>query len=1148
MPLMQPLTFGARRSGAMGELSPDEEESLIRKAGRSTLSGIGKVGAVLDLPGSVVRDLLTWLPGGRGANPFDQFLSPTSFENRTYGRDLLTDWGLQNRNKETGISGWADDPMEGVRDLSGFAVDVLTDPLMLFGLGAKAVGKGGQIASKSGLLDDVGRVAAQKANVPLGTIGPRQARLTTSLDDLIAHGPPDALQRAQTAFDPGGVGKLLTPELRSQPVGGLASVQPPFMDPLGLIGTGPTAQKVAKFLDTYSPNPFELGSKYKNSTLGRSVGSLMDATRQGKLTAEAVPYAQGAFKGVSEGLQDAKGYGTELAERLSKAGLTDSDSAKAIRQFAEDIPGARDAGGVGAAIKQGHADDFARKVAAGLNPKVLEDASGAGYSFRQSAAKKGSATTIPTGARSEADAARYEIFKGHSGGTVGVESVITDPRLDAMFDRVAAAIAVPGATPAVRATAIDVLADQIRTLHGSAIQPTFRARNAANDFVFDGGRTIPAAEVRSQGRWNAAGNWERVNSSGAVTETLIPKQSDRFKAIADYMLENPEVRKQGLFTNHPVADFVRSREITNTQLANADATYGYVSAYAKPAGTFGKDGVSVGDIFREVGLDGPEALPNFARQLGVAVPTTAAEMSALRAMELPKNLADDWLREVPKWKVPESLEPISKAIDSFTNLFKASVLTWPARYVRDIMSGQARNIEAKMWDTGSAFGAHAILHGDDVSGAARIPAVQQWLTQRGMAATDKNGTDAIRQLYAKLGPGRAIEQSDVASRAPLDYSNGIDDLLKIIPGQQKSTVAENIGGVLNTAIGRAPGTSYNPLNIRGVGERVESTFAPVVAGEKIGRYTDDMNRLVPFLNQLKKGVDPAEAMRRIEQAQVNYNPRTFTPTEQALKRLLPFYSFTSRQLAYAGKTLTTNPAGGMGQSIRAINAGRDQDTLLPEHVAETAAIPLKSKMADGTKRYLTGLGLMLEDPLSLVGGPRATGLEALSRMNPLVKGPLEWATGQTFFQKGPNGGRSLDDLDPTLGRILANVSGQDQAVRTPGWLEAIIGNSPLTRVATTVRQLTDTRKDWKDKTAAIGSGVRVTDVSPAAQDALLRESLARMEKEVGGKTFTKMYIPDDVKAKMSATERDAALKMEALMNTLARRAKDRKQAKENAGR
>lgn len=84
---------------------------------------LAAVGNVFDLPGSAVRDMLA------GENPFDQFASPLTSDNRLTGRDVLDRWGVTAPNKETGMSGWLQDPMEGLRDLAGFGVEILTDPL-----------------------------------------------------------------------------------------------------------------------------------------------------------------------------------------------------------------------------------------------------------------------------------------------------------------------------------------------------------------------------------------------------------------------------------------------------------------------------------------------------------------------------------------------------------------------------------------------------------------------------------------------------------------------------------------------------------------------------------------------------------------------------------------------------------------------------------------------------------------------------------------------------------------------------------------------------------------------------------------------------------------------------------------------------------
>lgn len=88
---------------------------------------ISGAGNLLDLPGSSVRDLLS------GRNPFDQWTTPFSSDNRASGRDMLSP--ILGANKETGMSGWLSDPMEGLKDIAGFGAEVITDPMNLIPAG-----------------------------------------------------------------------------------------------------------------------------------------------------------------------------------------------------------------------------------------------------------------------------------------------------------------------------------------------------------------------------------------------------------------------------------------------------------------------------------------------------------------------------------------------------------------------------------------------------------------------------------------------------------------------------------------------------------------------------------------------------------------------------------------------------------------------------------------------------------------------------------------------------------------------------------------------------------------------------------------------------------------------------------------------------
>lgn len=124
----------------------------------SLLDYLGYAGNMLDLPGSSLRDILS------GRNPFDQWATPFSGDNRATGRDVLNP--IFGANKETGMSGWLDDPWEGVKDLAGFGLEVVADPLNLIPAGALSKVLKGRKAAR-GVNTAIDAVAASPARARL---------------------------------------------------------------------------------------------------------------------------------------------------------------------------------------------------------------------------------------------------------------------------------------------------------------------------------------------------------------------------------------------------------------------------------------------------------------------------------------------------------------------------------------------------------------------------------------------------------------------------------------------------------------------------------------------------------------------------------------------------------------------------------------------------------------------------------------------------------------------------------------------------------------------------------------------------------------------------------------------------------------------
>lgn len=462
---------------------------------------------------------------------------------------------------------------------------------------------------------------------------------------------------------------------------------------------------------------------------------------------------------------------------------------------------------------------------------------------------------------------------------------------------------------------------------------------------------------------------------------------------------------------------------------------------------------------------------------------------------LPKSLADDLIKVAKPFQGPDPMGWLGEKIDWATNLTKAGQTgIWPGFHVRNFVSGQVRNYLTGMGSRKSIADAHGLLSGKVVKGAKNIPFIQKVVTERGLPMTDEAATQVLRET---------VQSYRMSGRWQGQFAAHVDDanvnvMRETLPGVN----AEN--PLLAYAKGFMPGqgNSANPLNVK--------EFGPYKGGRQLGEFVEGMNRTAPFIDQLRKGVDPSEAAKQVLKAHVDYSSRAFSPIENTvMKRLFPYYSFQSRQIPHVVGELANHPGGPTAAGLMALASGHSKNDVIPEDVSATASIPLGQIDDQGTKRYLTGLGLMEEAPLNYLQ-PSTAGVtrNLMANLNPLVKWIPEQASQQAFFQQGPDqGGRPLKDLDPTIGRLISNVMGYEDPVQTPRGLEYLAGMSPAGRLLYTARTLTDPRKGVLTKATNLGTGLRVTDVSKKRQDAVLRNLTEELMKESGGKTFNQAYYP-----------------------------------------
>lgn len=1086
---------------------PEQTESLLRQAMGVGVGGITQVANLLD----TLRGPINTALAGRWEDVLPSIIDPSL---RASGRDVLESWGALDQNR-AGFHPW-DDPADALGDVAGFGFEVATDPLTYMTFGGSALGKAGKVAKNAGLLEELARIAP--------TMGRREARLTSTLDDLLSprmgEAAADTLARTTRAQDAAaGLGYNLD-ELTDQRLGGLVGT------PFGAFGTGETAQSVARGLDTVGSWLRYGNIPGTNISPGRTLGALFSAeagdasSRFGQETLmPELHQARDAARGEARGsVAEAAGNLVRGPDAL-RAGTFDSK--RAARRLLEGIDPADNATRPLVDSVRKANDDYIREAAEWGSNRNLNDPEAA-YLGRY---MSGLEEKVPEGAAPRVAAPFNPSKLGRKEFTVGIKGG-TDTLMRLASD--ADVLAIHGSNLTKKQKAVEI-AKVIR-----AKFPEVPDQYAPRKLQVKGQPPVMVDRVTDLSRW----------ITKMKTKTL----------------------QEGIYGNEPIADFAMSHLRGMDRLA-ADKTIlqtlgdrELVKKMWAQTSTPG-EGKTLNQLLGNpkeggLGLNRKAAFNKILELRGIPQ-ATLKQRKALGQELVPKDLADDITRYVKGFDGPDAAKGLVKVLDTFNAMFKTGVTTvFPAFHARNVVSGAFNNWVKGIFSPTAVSEAKKIIEGGAVD-LTDIPIVKRMLKDRGLPLTPEASTDLMRELaYASEAATRHVDQS----RGIQSIEDVTGQFVGGYAGSAPFSPLQSLGKV----VGKGKDVNLNPLDIRGVGDRTKSGFGPAAAGEDFAYAGDALNRLSGFIAGLRKGMDPNKISEIVDAAQVGYQSRNYTAFERdVMTRAFPFYKYSRNALPFMVEELTERPGGKLAQFLRAQSGARGEEPGTPDYIRETASIGL-GEQEDGSDRYITGFGLGYEDPLSFAGGGVRGGLlELASRANPLIKGPVEWATGESFFQKGPLGGREIDDLDPTLGRTAANIMYQLGLREDPSGppvqilgdrtlsqgAEFAAANSPLARLFSTARTVSDPRKLYDVQTGEadplgflnLASGVRVADISPAAQDKVIQERADALMQEMGAKTFTETYFPDEAVAAMGPEDQGRAMQFEALQKLLDQRRKERRQ-------
>jgi hypothetical protein len=585
-----------------------------------------------------------------------------------------------------------------------------------------------------------------------------------------------------------------------------------------------------------------------------------------------------------------------------------------------------------------------------------------------------------------------------------------------------------------------------------------------------------------------------------------------------------------------------------------------------------------------------ESVRNYLIDNGAMKATDKADELAKQILEI-KSLrlpADTWsqmktFNEISGMASLPELETPLRAVQNWNTLTKAGQLsTSPATGVRDGMSSYAQGVLMGDMDPAAIFkhgkAAWSFTKGMAIDPGEGIADIEKYLAARGIPSTAESRGRVFQDMFNAHhmhgSPNPDIMTADAFRLAESDSSmallrnkaggsyNSMADRLKNAP----STIAGTVKFAATSPIQAAKTAAKKTVSVQGMwtkddlGRQVQRSVGenPVVnTMNDLRSMIDTTVRTTFILDRVKKTGSMAQALADADRILLNANPKNFTRFEHKwMKSIIPYYSFMRQTLPLFATEMMVNPGGKLGMVIRATRLGQGgEEDYVPYQYLDSAAIPL-GETDEGQLKYLTSLGLMHEDAVkyagnALQGDLRGLMQHALSSSNPAMKWLIESSTNTSLFSQGPMGGRRLDDLDPTMGRIALNLglqspnaSGRPTPVIGP-ISESVAAMSPVSRLLSTTKIATDKRLSPGEKVWRLLTGVRMETVERDQITRDLRDRLNAMQIKLGARPLTIVSGAEKLKEFALANgDTETAMQLEQIEKALAMQKKlDREASK-----
>lgn len=1036
------------------DIPEGQEGTFVGDVGRGALTGAETVGKILDAPQEAVfRAIVGKDPSTLGDG-----------DDEISGRELLRELGILQKGAPDTWGNFA----------AGLATDLIADPLNLVGVGV--LGKGGRAAAKMGVMPRLGEklTLAAKRGADISpqltsraVRGARRAgRELADVADVQITGRPFIRPRAASRF--GSVNDLEAAARAGVEIPGIeqlsklddaAKAAPLSYD----IGIGPTQAMSLKFnvpgggavrdaLDAVVS-----GAKF--GRVGQLARQFFDEKVKGAATLDDQVYTAGA------NILAEEARGKKVAEATAEiAKLRGSDAGDAV--FSED--GNRSLGRL-----------IERPVARTAD-QVRADRSLIGEDG--SAVRQYLDFWDTAGQKALRDSAE-----------VGLPSqVFKDPNIPGYLPRQVSRLIeeIVSRRGGDSSKAISTLTGDMLSRSPETMVPggrDFLAFELARDPMLVGGKRLAKTDADA-----AAHIQKRVAElQQAANIDAVPLKQQDAMALAQLMNRLPNIgdTAQPLFGQHPTETITSYLGGRAAATRNARSELEMLGSFADDATRgFGDDvSVTIDDALRRLNLASDESTNGTKRILREIIGQRrgiASDSVELSSFSVPEKLLARLTRAKDIALNPRQQGEIMKGMRYLQDIWRNSVLTWPSRYVRDLMGGFFSNmLEATnpvtLVTRGYSF-ATKLLVG---KANAMDPAIGS-LIQRMPFYADV----PLEQVGAKF-------YGDLAATGLLGSTKKLD---RGVAGMEIAEELPGFGRLLPEmgSVRELPGFLAGIVN-------PESNFAK--AGAKLGDSTDAITRLAGYSELLFQGFAPDEAARRMKRAHVDYG--SLSESEKAIRNYyVPFYTFATRQMMESGRRLVEEPAS-LNALLRASQApadAQDDDKYVPQFARERVVLGAFPG-TDGSQNVLYNLDIPALSALEGIGDPSVQNLGG--SLSPMAKLAVELSTGVDTFTKRP-----LSETRGNIARMTGAGPGGPMQV-----VDKLVDNFvPFgSRVSGLARDLVENR-DQRSTGELYGqtgvnllTGMKWKNISAKE---LLDDATRTQEERLGGllRTHTSRYIPKEI--------------------------------------